>query len=98
MSFPRLGRKGLNMSLADIEVLATLAEDTPETLGSADMLSQFEKARKTDVTLRARGIDLLNRAAMADHQALRDLRLSALKALHGAAPIRKTLMKAGLGA
>lgn len=95
---PPIGAQGLNMSLADIETLAELAETAADTLGSAQMLAQFEKARKADVLLRARGIDLLNRAAMADGQTLRDLRLSALKALHGAAPIRKSLMKMGLGA
>jgi len=30
-------------------------------------------------------------------QPLRDLRATALNALYGAAPVRKTLMKAGLG-
>jgi 2-octaprenyl-6-methoxyphenol hydroxylase len=43
------------------------------------------------------GIDLLNRASMMGAQGLRDMRATALNALYSAAPVRKTLMRAGLG-
>jgi 2-octaprenyl-6-methoxyphenol hydroxylase len=44
------------------------------------------------------GVDALNRASMAGMPVLRDLRARALEMIHAAAPIRRTLMRAGLGA
>ena len=46
---------------------------------------------------RVAGIDLLNRAARAEAQPLRDLRRAGLKAIHDAKPLRQAAMKWGLG-
>ncbi len=43
------------------------------------------------------GVDVLNRAAMVDFQALRNLRHAGLHALHGIAPLRRQAMALGLG-
>jgi 2-octaprenyl-6-methoxyphenol hydroxylase len=43
------------------------------------------------------GIDLLNRTSMLGQRPLRDLRATALNALYALAPVRHTLMRAGLG-
>jgi 2-octaprenyl-6-methoxyphenol hydroxylase len=48
--------------------------------------------------LRVAGIDALNRASIAGHPLAQNLRVAGIKALHGAAPIRRRLMKLGLGA
>jgi len=93
---PPIGAQGLNMSLADLETLLSLA--TSHELGSDAHLQAYEKARKGDIDLRIRGVDALNRAAMAEGEALRDLRLKGLQALHGFAPLRTSIMKKGLGA
>lgn len=95
---PPIGAQGLNMSLADLSALLDLAKADPENIGDADMLAKFAKARHTDVALRVRGIDLLNRASQAENPLLRDLRAKGVEALYGLAPLRKTLMKMGLGA
>ncbi|MGB7271029.1 MAG: UbiH/UbiF family hydroxylase, partial [Albidovulum sp.] len=50
-----------------------------------------------EVKARVTGIDLLNRSAMLGAPALRDLRAGALSALYALAPLRKVLMKTGLG-
>jgi 2-octaprenyl-6-methoxyphenol hydroxylase len=42
-------------------------------------------------------VDLLNRTSMLGEPFLRDLRAGALNALYSLGPVRKTLMKAGLG-
>lgn len=94
---PPIGAQGLNMSLADLACLLDLARAAPETLGDARMLSAYHLRRHTEVTARVLGIDALNRASMASAQPLRDLRAMGLSALHALAPIRRTLMKAGLG-
>ena len=95
---PPIGAQGLNMSLADMACLLDLAAASPDTLGSADMLKKYHHARHSDITLRVKGVDLLNRASQAENPLLRDLRAKGVEALYGLAPLRKTIMKMGLGA
>jgi len=94
---PPIGAQGLNMSLADLRALIDLAQADPANLGSDAMLAAYEKRRHLDVRVRVAGIDLLNRASMLAPQPLRDLRAGALNALYSLAPVRRNLMKAGLG-
>ena len=92
---PPIGAQGLNMSLADLACLLELAQAMP--LGSAQMLQTYHRRRHTDVTARVMGIDALNRASMAQAPILRDLRAAGLNLLHSFPPLRRTLMRAGLG-
>ena len=92
---PPIGAQGLNMSLADLACLLELAQTMP--LGSAQMLQTYHRRRHTDVTARVLGIDALNRASMAQAPLLRDLRAAGLNLLHGLPPLRRILMRAGLG-
>lgn len=92
---PPIGAQGLNMSLADLACLLDLAQTQP--LGSAQMLQTYHRRRHAEVTARVLGIDALNRASMAQAPVLRDLRAAGLNLLHGFAPLRRTLMRAGLG-
>ena len=94
---PPIGAQGLNMSLADLAILLDLAQADPTNLGNAKMLDAYHRRRHFDVQTRVTGIDALNRAAMIEGQFLRDLRAGLLNALYSAAPVRKTLMKAGIG-
>jgi 2-octaprenyl-6-methoxyphenol hydroxylase len=94
---PPIGAQGLNMSLADLSALLDLAMANPASLGSAEMLAAFERKRHLEVKARLAGVDLLNRTSMLGEPLLRDLRAGALNALYSLGPVRKTLMKAGLG-
>lgn len=94
---PPIGAQGLNMSLADLRVLLDLAEADRANLGDRKMLDAYHRARHLEVQARVTGIDALNRASMMGAQGLRDLRATALNALYSVAPVRKTLMRAGLG-
>ena len=94
---PPIGAQGLNMSIADLQALLSLAEANRADLGSATMLDAYHRARHLDITARLTGIDALNRASMMGAQGLRDLRATTLNALYSVAPLRKTLMRAGLG-
>jgi 2-octaprenyl-6-methoxyphenol hydroxylase len=94
---PPIGAQGLNMSLADIEALLDQAEAHRDDPGAPTALSQYNRARLPDITARVAGVDALNRASMTGIQPLRDLRMRALGMLHGATPIRRGLMRAGLG-
>ncbi|MDV7270210.1 UbiH/UbiF family hydroxylase [Thioclava sp. A2] len=94
---PPIGAQGLNMSLADLTCLLELCEKDPAHLGSTPMLAAYNRRRWPEVKAREIGIDLLNRASMVEARPLRDLRAGVLGALYSLGPVRKTLMKAGLG-
>jgi len=94
---PPIGAQGPNMSLGDMRVLLELAQANPDDLGSAAMLDSYHHKRNTEVKLRVKGIDLLNRASMVETRGVRDTRALGLNALYSLAPVRKTLMQMGLG-
>ncbi len=94
---PPIGAQGLNMSLGDLRALLDLARKAPERLGDRAMLATYHRRRYPEVRARLAGIDMLNRASMLAPRPLRDLRAAALGALYSAGPVRKALMRAGLG-
>ena len=91
---PPIGAQGLNMSLADLAALLALSGDRP---GEAAGLASYERRRRPEALARLAGIDALNRASMISARPLRDLRAAALGGLYAIAPVRKVLMRAGLG-
>lgn len=95
---PPIGAQGLNMSLGDIEALSGIAAKTSDRLGSREMLGQYQRDRWPEIAARVSGVDALNRASMADAAILRDARMQGLRALHAVPPVRKALMRTGLGA
>jgi 2-octaprenyl-6-methoxyphenol hydroxylase len=98
---PPIGAQGLNMSLADIATLRDLvleARAAARDIGDPDLLARYARARHPDIAMRIAGVDMLNRAAMAETQSLRDLRRAGLRLLHGLAPLRRGAMRLGLGA
>jgi len=95
---PPIGAQGLNMSLRDIATLRDLACARPEGLGDARMLGEYARQRMRDIRLRVAGIDALNRASMAGGPVLSRLREEGLKLLHDVVPVRRALMRTGLGA
>ena len=93
---PPIGAQGLNMSLKDLDTLLDLCGKGD--IGSPQMLAAYARRRHPDIRLRVAGVDALNRASIAGSPLLQDLRVAGIKALHGAAPVRKGLMRLGLGA
>jgi len=95
---PPIGAQGLNMSLADLSCLLDLAKARPQDLGDRKMLDAYNRRRHPDVILRVRGVDALNRASIAGSPLLRDLRANGIEALYNLTPVRRGLMRLGLGA
>ena len=91
---PPIGAQGLNMSLADIADLVALSGDRP---GEKAALDAYDRRRHPQAMARLMGIDALNRTSMLGARPLRDLRAAALGSLYAVAPVRKLLMRAGLG-
>jgi 2-octaprenyl-6-methoxyphenol hydroxylase len=95
---PPIGAQGLNMSLADLACLRDLAVAAPTDLGSRAMLDRYHHRRHGDIVLRVSGVDLLNRTSQSGSDWLHGLRSTGIKVLHDVAPIRRGLMRLGLGA
>jgi 2-octaprenyl-6-methoxyphenol hydroxylase len=95
---PPIGAQGLNMSLADIACLLDLARARPAGLGDAAMLDAYHRRRWPEICARVAGVDALNRASIARSPVLHELRVAGIKALHAATPVRRSLMRLGLGA
>ncbi|MFQ6554261.1 FAD-dependent monooxygenase [Aestuariibius insulae] len=94
---PPIGAQGLNMSLADIAMLRDLIREAPDKLGTQAMLAGYDRARRLETRLRVAGIDMLNRVSMADTAPIKAARSLGMRALHDIAPIRRGLMRLGLG-
>jgi 2-octaprenyl-6-methoxyphenol hydroxylase len=95
---PPIGAQGLNTSLHDVAALYDLAIAAPDTLGEAAMLARYAASRHRDIALRARVIDLYNRVCKSGEPPIQALRSLGLKTVHDVAPLRRGIMRAGLGA
>lgn len=95
---PPIGAQGLNMSLKDLSVLLDLAQAERADPGSRALLRRYHRARHAEVLARVTGVDALNRASMAGAQGARDMRMRALNAIYSVTPVRRVMMRAGLGA
>jgi 2-octaprenyl-6-methoxyphenol hydroxylase len=94
---PPIGAQGLNTSLRDVEALVDLASRHADDLGGAAMLGAYARRRMPDIGLRVGGIDLLNRVSRTAMPGLHPFRALGIRLLHDAAPLRRGVMKLGLG-
>lgn len=95
---PPIGAQGLNTSLHDVVALVDLAAADPAALGAPAMLAAYERTRERDIRTRAAVVDLFNRVCRSGEAPVRELRLVGLKMVHDVAPLRRAVMRAGLGA
>lgn len=95
---PPIGAQGLNMSLADLAALLDLtAGGRAGDPGDPAALARYDHSRRPEALVRILGIDALNRTSQAAWRPLRDLRAAALGGAYGIAPVRRLMMRAGLG-
>ncbi len=97
--FPPLAAQGLNLSLRDIAALVETLEDARalgEDIGSAGTLAAYAKARRSDISLRTNGIDILNRSLLANLFPVDFLRGAGLFAFSMIGPLRRALMREGI--
>lgn len=92
---PPIGAQGLNTSLNDIAAL--VAGATPEGLGSRQHLDAYEASRARDIAARVAAIGFYNRLTRSGLPALQALRLSGLRAVADLPPLRRAVMRAGIG-
>jgi 2-octaprenyl-6-methoxyphenol hydroxylase len=94
---PPIGAQGLNASLHDVRALLDAARAAPGDIGTREFLDTYAKARARDVSARAHVIDLYNRLCRSDAPPLQTMRSLGLKLVHDVAPIRRSVMRAGMG-
>nr|WP_321508753.1 FAD-dependent monooxygenase [uncultured Celeribacter sp.] len=94
---PPIGAQGLNTSLNDLSELLALAEANRADPGAQPLLDRYAKARHRDISARARVVDVFNRVTRSESDVLQAVRLLGLKAVHDIKPVRRGVMRAGLG-
>ena len=98
---PPIGAQGLNSGFADLQVLAALAASARaagQDIGNPALLSRYQQARRLDVQVRTTAIDGLNRALLSGLLPLDLARGFGLGLLARVGPLRRAVMRAGLGA
>ncbi len=94
---PPIGAQGLNTSLHDVAALLDLAEANRDDPGRAPVLKAYAKERERDIAIRARVIDAFNRICRSGEAPIQALRSLGLRGVYDVAPIRRSVMRAGLG-
>ncbi len=97
---PPIGAQGLNLGLRDIEAMIACAVDArvkARDIGGPETLRAYERGRRPDIALRTGAVDSLNRALLAHFAPLDFLRGAGLSTLSSIAPLRRFVMRAGVG-
>jgi 2-octaprenyl-6-methoxyphenol hydroxylase len=98
--FPPIGAQGLNLGLRDVEAIiacAVEARDAGRDIGGEEALAAYENSRRSDIALRTGVVDGLNRALLARLAPLDFVRGAGLAALAAIGPLRRFVMREGIG-
>jgi len=95
-AFPPIGAQGLNLSLRDVEMAIGRIRDVggPEKADAAAL--SYDRARRTDVSSRTFGVDLLNRTLLTSLLPAQMLRAGGLAAIGGIKPLKLFAMREGM--
>jgi 2-octaprenyl-6-methoxyphenol hydroxylase len=96
---PPIGAQGLNMGLRDAADLADIVEQamaSGEDLGSPQVLTRYDLARRADVLSRTFVIDMANRSLLSDFLPMQGLRAAGLHLIGSIGPLRRLAMREGL--
>lgn len=96
--FPPIGAQGLNLGLRDATDLARALGPAGGDPGAPERLARYERARGPDVRKLTAAVDLLNRSLLAGLMPVDALRGAGLLALASIGPLRRIVMRQGLGA
>jgi 2-octaprenyl-6-methoxyphenol hydroxylase len=97
---PPIGAQGLNLGLRDVEAIIAHAVDARaegRDIGGPETLRAYERARRADIALRTGAVNGLNRALLAHFAPLDFLRGAGLSTLSSIGPLRRFVMRAGVG-
>ncbi|MDE1567130.1 UbiH/UbiF family hydroxylase [Aquabacter sediminis] len=97
---PPIGAQGLNLGLRDADALVRAvgaAFAAGRDPGATDLLASYERERRLDIEGRMRAVDLLNRSLLSDLVPVQGLRGLGLYLLDRVGPLRRRLMRLGVG-
>jgi 2-octaprenyl-6-methoxyphenol hydroxylase len=95
-----IGAQGLNLGLKDAAALAqcvSAARADGRDIGAEETLAAYHAARSADVLARSMSVDLLNRSLLTDFLPVQALRGIGLHLIAAFGPLRRLVMRAGLG-
>jgi 2-octaprenyl-6-methoxyphenol hydroxylase len=98
--FPPIGAQGLNLGFRDVAALVaamTSGDDRREAVGSPSSLKAYDRSRRVDVATRTGAVDVLNRSLLSDLMPVDLGRGLGLMAIAGIGPLRRMMMRQGLG-
>ncbi len=93
---PPIGAQGLNMALRDGADAADLMASAADP-GADDILYGYDRLRRRDVWPRQQMIDLMNRSLLSGFLPLEMGRAMGLELIAGISPLRRYVMRQGLG-
>ena len=96
-AFPPIGAQGLNLGIRDVEELAQQISHLSHA-SISEMAAGYNQKRQIDVKSRTFGVDMLNRSLLTGFLPVQFARGLGIYAAKSFAPLRRTLMRHGLGA
>jgi 2-octaprenyl-6-methoxyphenol hydroxylase len=97
---PPIGAQGLNLGLRDVEAIVAVTIDARaegRDIGGAETLRAYARARRTDIALRTGAVDGLNRSLLTRFALVDVARSAGLATLSAVGPLRRLVMRAGIG-
>jgi 2-octaprenyl-6-methoxyphenol hydroxylase len=97
---PPIGAQGLNLGLRDVEAIiacAVRARTEGRDIGGEETLRAYDGARRGDVMLRTGVVDGLNRSLLSHFAPVDFARGAGLATLAAVGPLRRLVMRAGIG-
>jgi len=97
---PPIGAQGLNLGLRDVEaIIACVGEARAlgRDIGGLETLRRYESMRRADIALRTGAVDGLNRSLLTTFAPVDFARGAALSMLSSVRPLRRMMMREGIG-
>ncbi len=97
---PPIGAQGLNLGLRDVAAIVACAAEARlkgRDIGGTETLQAYERARRGDIALRTTAVDGLNRSLLTHFAPVDFARGASLAALSAVGPLRRLVMRAGIG-
>ena len=88
---------GLNLGLADLACLSRLLAESDRPLGSARVLRQYERARKTENMLMQRCLEIIDALFRARQPGIKPLRAAGVNLTDKILPLKMLFMRQALG-
>jgi 2-octaprenyl-6-methoxyphenol hydroxylase len=96
---PPIGAQGLNLGLRDAATIGELAVEARRDggdVGAPEVLAEYDRRRRADVTSRAFAVDALNRSLLSDFLPVQGARGFGLYLLDKIGPLRRAVMREGV--